>query len=152
MKKILINSIIALIATIFLASCDNSSETSKSNSSTSDSKIKWKMASTFPGNLNIIGEGGINFVKREYEIINKNLNINNTNFELVVFKNNKITFNKVFYKTDIDKNKLIKKKEYLLSIDKYLSEKDIKSNFDFIVNSVEFFKNKKPIIHLFNFE
>ena len=75
MKKILINSIIALIATIFLASCDNSSETSKSNSSTSDSKIKWKMASTFPGNLNIIGEGGINFVKRINIVSNGSIEI-----------------------------------------------------------------------------
>ena len=75
MKNILINSIIVLIATIFLASCDNSSETDKSNSQSSDSKVRWKMASTFPGNLNIIGEGGINFIHRLKIVSNGSIEI-----------------------------------------------------------------------------
>ena len=75
MKNILINSIIILIAAIFLTSCDNSSETDKSNSQSIDSKVKWKMASSFPGNLNIIGEGGLNFVKRIETVSNGNIQI-----------------------------------------------------------------------------
>ena len=75
MKKILINSIIVLIAIIFLISCDNSSETSKSNPSSSNSKVKWKMASTFPGNLSIVGVGGVNFVKRLNTVSNGSIEI-----------------------------------------------------------------------------
>ena len=75
MKNILINSIIVLLASIFLASCDNAKETSQSDSSSTVNKVKWKMASTFPGNLNIIGEGGVNFVKRVKIVSNGSINI-----------------------------------------------------------------------------
>ena len=64
MIKILNNSVIAIISILFLISCDNSKENNDSDSSNKTETVRWKMASTFPGNLNIIGEGGINFTKR----------------------------------------------------------------------------------------
>jgi len=64
MIKILNNSVIAIISILFLISCDNSKENNISDSSNKTETVRWKMASTFPGNLNIIGEGGINFTKR----------------------------------------------------------------------------------------
>ena len=64
MKNILIHTFIALLATIFLISCDSSNDSNNTESSSKSQTVRWKMASTFPGNLNIIGEGGINFTER----------------------------------------------------------------------------------------
>jgi TRAP-type mannitol/chloroaromatic compound transport system substrate-binding protein len=75
MKNILIHSFIVLIAGIFLISCDNSKETTNSDSSPKSETVRWKMASTFPGNLNIIGEGGINFTKRLETVSGGNIKI-----------------------------------------------------------------------------
>ena len=63
MKKFILTSVIAILSVILLSSCDNSSNTDKS-SKKKDSTVRWKMAATFPSNLNIIGEGGINFINR----------------------------------------------------------------------------------------
>ena len=51
MKNILIHTFIALIATTFLISCDNSTNNDTSNSTPKGETVRWKMASTFPGNL-----------------------------------------------------------------------------------------------------
>lgn len=75
MKNILIQICIAFIATFFLISCDNSKEDNSSNSSNKSETVRWKMASTFPGNLNIIGEGGINFTKRLETVSGGNIKV-----------------------------------------------------------------------------
>ncbi|PPR15557.1 MAG: Monocarboxylate 2-oxoacid-binding periplasmic protein [Alphaproteobacteria bacterium MarineAlpha9_Bin3] len=75
MKKILIHTFIALIATTFLISCDNSNDTNNTDTSSKAQTVRWKMASTFPGNLNIIGEGGINFTKRLETVSGGNIKV-----------------------------------------------------------------------------
>ena len=75
MKNILINISIAFIATFLLISCDNSKESNNSDTPTKIETVRWKMASTFPGNLNIIGEGGINFTKRLETVSGGNIKI-----------------------------------------------------------------------------
>ena len=75
MKNILIHTFIALIATFFLISCDSSNDSSNADSSSKAQTVRWKMASTFPGNLNIIGEGGINFTKRLETVSDGNIKV-----------------------------------------------------------------------------
>ncbi len=75
MKNILIHTLIALVATTFLISCDNSNDTNNTDSSSNTQTVRWKMASTFPGNLNIIGEGGINFTKRLETVSGGNIKV-----------------------------------------------------------------------------
>ena len=58
MKKFILTTVIAILSLLLLSSCDNSSTTEKSTQK-KDSTVKWKMAATFPSNLNIIGEGGV---------------------------------------------------------------------------------------------
>lgn len=74
MKKNLITILTLLISTIFLCSCDNSSQNAEEGAKT-NKVIKWKMASTFPGNLSILGEGAINFTQRVDLISNGNIKI-----------------------------------------------------------------------------
>ncbi|MDB3955452.1 TRAP transporter substrate-binding protein [Alphaproteobacteria bacterium] len=74
MKKNLITILTLLISTIFLCSCDNSSQNAEEGVKT-NKVIKWKMASTFPGNLSILGEGAINFTQRVDLISNGNIKI-----------------------------------------------------------------------------
>lgn len=74
MKKNLITILTLLISTIFLCSCDNSSQNTEEGVKT-NKVIKWKMASTFPGNLSILGEGAINFTQRVDLISNGNIKI-----------------------------------------------------------------------------
>ena len=74
MKKNLITILTLLISTIFLSSCDNSSQNAEEGAKT-NKVIKWKMASTFPGNLSILGEGAINFTQRVDLISNGNIKI-----------------------------------------------------------------------------
>jgi TRAP-type mannitol/chloroaromatic compound transport system substrate-binding protein len=74
MKKILITILTVLISTIFLSSCDNSSQNAEEGVKT-NKVVKWKMASTFPGNLTILGEGALNFTKRVDLVSNGNIQI-----------------------------------------------------------------------------
>lgn len=74
MKKILITLLTVLLGTIFLSACDDSSKKVE-DSGPVNSVVKWKMASTFPGNLTILGEGGTNFTKRIDLVSNGNIKI-----------------------------------------------------------------------------
>ncbi len=75
MRNILLTSLLALF-TILLSSCgDNSSNNDASIEKKEDSVVRWKMASTFPGSLNIIGEGGLNFIERIDTVSNGTIKI-----------------------------------------------------------------------------
>ena len=54
-------------------SCDNNS-TNESKKEVED-KVVWKMASSFPGTLNIIGEGALNFIERIDQVSNGSIKI-----------------------------------------------------------------------------
>ena len=61
--------LIVLCLIFFLTiSCDNNS-TNESKKEVED-KVVWKMASSFPGTLNIIGEGALNFIERIDQVSN----------------------------------------------------------------------------------
>mgnify|MGYP003951176343 CR=1 FL=1 len=74
MKKFILTSVIVIFSVMLLSGCDNSSTTEQS-AEKKDSTVKWKMAATFPSNLNIIGEGGINFINRINVVSNGTINI-----------------------------------------------------------------------------
>ena len=74
MKKILITVITTLLATLLLSACDNSSKNSDTSKS-SNSVVRWKMASTFPGNLAILGESAHHFIDRINLVSNGNIKI-----------------------------------------------------------------------------
>ena len=56
------------------ASCDNDSS-SVDKKKNVENKVVWKMASSFPGSLNIIGEGALNFVERIDQVSNGSITI-----------------------------------------------------------------------------
>ena len=74
MRNIVLASLVALLAVLLSGCGDNSSENTTSEQK-EDSVVRWKMASTFPGNLNIIGEGGINFIERIDVVSNGSIKI-----------------------------------------------------------------------------
>ena len=74
MRNIVLASLVALLAVLLSGCGDNSSENTTSEKK-EDSVVRWKMASTFPGNLNIIGEGGINFIERIDVVSNGSIKI-----------------------------------------------------------------------------
>ena len=74
MRNIVLASLVALLAVLLSGCRDNSSENTTSEKK-EDSVVRWKMASTFPGNLNIIGEGGINFIERIDVVSNGSIKI-----------------------------------------------------------------------------
>ena len=84
------------------------------------------------------------YVKDCYKIIDTKININNYYIDWVFEKNDCFYFIKSF--NSKIKNRTLTKNNYTEIIKIYLDEKDIKSKFKFIVNSVDFFKNKKPLI------
>ena len=63
MKKILITLLTVFLGTILLNACGDSSKKVEEGSKV-NKVVKWKMASTFPGNLTILGEGALNLTKR----------------------------------------------------------------------------------------
>ncbi|MBF86976.1 MAG: C4-dicarboxylate ABC transporter [Pelagibacterales bacterium] len=74
MRNIVLASLVALL-TVFLSGCGDNSSENTSSEKKEDSVVRWKMASTFPGNLNIIGEGGLNFIKRIDTVSNGSIKI-----------------------------------------------------------------------------
>ena len=74
MRNIVLASLVALL-TVLLSGCGDNSSENTSSEKKEDSVVRWKMASTFPGNLNIIGEGGLNFIKRIDTVSNGSIKI-----------------------------------------------------------------------------
>ena len=54
--------VIVSILSIILVSCSNNESSSKSSEEgNSEKKVRWKMASTFPGSLTQLGTSGVRF-------------------------------------------------------------------------------------------
>ena len=61
--------IIVSILSLILVSCSNNESSSKSSSEgNSEKKVRWKMASTFAGNLTQLGSSGVRF-SEQIEVI-----------------------------------------------------------------------------------
>ena len=92
---------------------------------------------------------GSNYIKNNYIILDQSIEIdNNKNLDLCLKKHNKILFIKIKTFVQNYSSIIIDRKFYEKFISKYLIEKDIKSKNDFIVISVLFKKNNKPIIKI----
>ncbi len=87
----------------------------------------------------------VKYVKNKYNLIDQDINIENFFIDWFFEKNDILFFIKS-YNPKYNRTLIISEK-YIDIINKYLLEKDIKSKFNFIVNSVDFFKNKKPVIN-----
>ena len=88
---------------------------------------------------------GVNYIKNNYKLIDKNINIDNCSIDWVFKKKHILYFIKMANPINDEMN--IEKESYNKIINVYLLEKDIKSEFKLIVNSVDYFKNKKPLIN-----
>ena len=88
------------------------------------------------------------FIKRGYVIIDQNISDKSSNnlIELYLRKDSIHKFIKVKYYYKESTNIVNDKKNYLSVIKKYIKEKDMKSDFDFVVISVEFILKNKPIL------
>ena len=89
----------------------------------------------------------ISYIKNSYCVIDSNIKSESYSIDWVFEKNNLLLFVKLYNNEDelcYNKKHIDK---YNKMINDYMLEKDIKSKFKFIVNSVDYFKNKKPKIN-----
>ena len=91
-----------------------------------------------------------NYVKNNYTVLETKFSNEGCCFDSILNKNNELYFILVEI-ADASNNQInkIDKKYYFEKINEYLIEKDIRNEFTFIVNFVEFIKNKKPNIKSF---
>ena len=60
---------------LFLLSCSNQENSSEKNIESEEKKIRWKMASTFAGNLTQLGSSGVRFSEQIKKISGGNINV-----------------------------------------------------------------------------
>ncbi|MEC6997310.1 MAG: TRAP transporter substrate-binding protein [Pseudomonadota bacterium] len=71
-----LNQIVLVFLALFLISCSNNENNSTgSNSSNEEKKVRWKMASTFPGSLTQLGTSGVRFQDQISKVSGKNIQI-----------------------------------------------------------------------------
>jgi len=90
----------------------------------------------------------VRYIKNDWKIHNQNIESKNSNnlIELCFIKDDVYKFVKVKYIYNKSTNVISKKNKYLSIINEYFKEKDIKSDFDFVVISIEFLLKNKPIL------
>ena len=70
-----IYKLLLIFLTLVLASCSNNDTTSEQDESITEKKIRWKMASTFPGTLTQLGTAGVRFQEQISKISAKNIQV-----------------------------------------------------------------------------
>jgi len=95
-----------------------------------------------------------NYIKNNYIILDQDIIINNSSdyIDLYLKKNENYLFVKIVISYNNESSKINKSKFYKLFIEKYVQEKDIKTKNDFVVISVKFKKQNKPIIKTIDVE
>ncbi len=89
---------------------------------------------------------GVKYIKNNYDILECLFNEKESTFDLLTFKDNNLTFIKVYNVSNKNKYKDSEKAYFIKEIKKYMLQKDMNSTFSFNVNFVEFIKNNKPKI------
>ncbi len=75
MLLIKIFKLLLILSSIILFSCSNNNSALEDEDSIKDRKIKWKMASTFPGTLTQLGTAGVRFQNQIEKISAKNIQV-----------------------------------------------------------------------------
>ena len=98
---------------------------------------------------------GGNYIKNQYSVINKNIQLDQIGdiVDYLLIKNDEHLFLKIITlyngeKFSLGNTAISEMEQYLIHLEDYLIKKELKKDFIFNVISIEFIKNKKPIINI----
>jgi len=98
---------------------------------------------------------GANYIRNQYSVINKNIQLEQLDdvVDYLLIKNDEHLFLKIITlyngeKFSLGNIAISEIEQYLIHLEDYLIKKELKKDFIFNVISIEFIKNKKPIINI----